>query len=321
MTDFSVGDAGVAGFRLIGRKPLTMLAWGLFIAVALLLPAALIIGLVAPSFTDLIDAARSGDIDEDQIRSIMPMQAGFAVFLPLIGLLSIVGRAMMIGAVFRAVLEPKRSAFAYLRLGGQELWIALVLMVEGVFFGFVICLAAVAVGIPAALLFSHHEIVAGVCVAVFGVLASLGLIIWLALRFSMALPLSFVERRFAFFESWNFTRGHAGSLLLLCLLVFALLILANLVVRVIAGIAFLSFGATAMMHHGALHETLHNFFHQPTGVWMQQLAPVAIGIGLLVALMTSVMMVIGVAPWAAAYKAIAKDVTPEPGVAGLTLGA
>ena len=319
MTDYSIGDVGTAGFRLIGRKPLTVAAWGLFIFIFLALPVAMVLATVGPNFADMMHeikaAAAAGE--EPDFHDMARMQSGWFMINPLINLLSIVGRAVLTAAVFRAVLEPKRSAFAYLRLGAQELWIGLVLIVEAILLVTAICVAIIPVAVVAGILGASHEVGAAVAVGFAGGLAILVGMIWLVLRFSMALPLSFVERRFALFESWNFTKGATGNLLLTALLVMVLIILMETALMAIGGAVLFSTGAAVDFDP----EVLRRFFDQPVDVWLRTLAPIVLGIALLGSLVASIFNTVAVAPWAAAYQALAKRFTPEPGVAGLSLGA
>ena len=317
MTDFSVGDAGVEGLKLIGRKPLTVIAWGLFIFVAMILPVGLLMAWLWPMLQEVMESARNhaGDNDVSDFPRMMRMQARMMMFNPLFMLVSIFGRAVLVAAVFRAVLEPKNSAFAYLRLGSQELWIGLVLLVESYMLALGVICAAIPIAVVAIVLGVNHMVAGAVAVGCLGVLALIIGVIWVALRLSMAAPLSFVERRFALFESWNFTKGHAGRLFTLALLVIILVILMEVVVGAIFG-AVVFAGGLSMSSHT---DEIRSFFEHPMQSWLPVVAPIALGVGLVYSLVIGVFVTVAMAPWAAAYKGLAKSFTATPGVAGLTL--
>lgn len=317
MTDFSIGEVGTSGLRLIGRKPLAIIVWGLFIFVALVLPTGLMFAMIGPDFADLFRQMGSGvPIDKDAVRDLVfEMQGRMALLNPLMTVLSLAGRAVLICAVFRAVLEPQKSAFAYLRLGAQELWVGLVLIVESILLALSIICAIIPVAIVVTILGVSHQAGAAVAAGFIGAAIIAGVAIWLVVRFSMALPLSFVERRFALFESWNFTKGHAGNLFLTALLVIVLVILMEMIVGAVVGAALLATGMSFNFDETAIR----SFFEQPPQVWLRTLAPFVLGIGLMGAVVASAFNTVAVAPWAAAYKALSKGFAREPGVAGLAL--
>lgn len=318
MTDFSVSDAGIAGLRLLKQKPLTVMAWGLFIFVAMVLPIVTLISLVGSHIWGVVESARvHGEDSEIVVREAFRAMAGVFLLIPVIIIASLIGRAMLISAVFRAVIEPKNSSFAYLRLGSQELWVLLVVLVSGLLLGVIMGVASVPVGLATAMLENGSGGGAALLVAWVGHIALFVLCIWLALRFSMAAPLSFVERRFALFESWDFTRGQAGRLFVMALLVVAVIILMEMIVGAVVVGGLVAAGLSIDIDE----DSLRDFFSQPPQAWMGTVGLIAGGFGLLMALIAGVFSAVALAPWAAAYKALAEDFKPEPGVAGLTLNA
>jgi hypothetical protein len=317
MSDFSVSDAGIAGLRLVGRKPLTVVAWGLFIFVFMVLPILGLMSVVGTHVWGVIDAVKTyGEDSREVVRMVFRALAGVFLLIPVLILGSLLGRAMLIGAVFRAVIEPKNSGFAYLRLGSQELWVLLVLIVGGLLFGLVMGLSSIPVGIAVAVLDNSDQQGLALVVGGLGHFALLVLCIWLALRFSMGVPLSFVERRFALFESWDFTRGNAWRLFFTALLVVGVIILMEIVVGCIIAGVLVGTGMVAYLNE----DSLRDFFSQPPQNWMGAVGLAAAGVGLIMALVASIFSTVAIAPWAAAYKGLAEKFTPEPGVAGLSLG-
>jgi hypothetical protein len=117
------------------------------------------------------------------------------------------------GAMFRAVLQPEAGRWGYLRLGRQELWLGLtylVLLVMAFILMFVLFIPiAISIGILAAIGQHGGSETGGVILLVIAGIVGAGAILWVLLRLSLALPMSFAKGRFLLYESWDLTRGHA----------------------------------------------------------------------------------------------------------------
>jgi hypothetical protein len=136
----SVSAAAGAGFELIGRKPLTVLLWGLLIFVTGVLPLVGIFALVGPTMIDLFrQMAAHPNVPPDP--AMFSSMSGLMMLSPLIQLMSILFRAVLCGAVFRAVLTPADSRFAYLRIGMKEIWLAVLFLAEAIL-AVILCLVA-----------------------------------------------------------------------------------------------------------------------------------------------------------------------------------
>ena len=247
MADIQVGEAATTGLRLIGRRPLSVLTWGVLASAYVTLILVLFGGGVAVAIASMAHAGASPS--GEQVFGVIGSALG-AVGLLVIGLIFI--GAMIQGAVFRSELEPERSAFAFLRLGGQELWLIGVNFVLGFLMWIVqmvlsIPLAIIGVGMGmaggAAVTSGHHDPGAfvGAMAGMFGLrmigqLLIIAVTIWLWLRFSMGAVMSFRERQFRLFESWNLTKGHAGQIFLTMLLVWLIMLLVYAVAWTIVGV-------------------------------------------------------------------------------------
>src|SRR5262249_34743779 len=119
----------------------------------------------------------------------------------------------VLGAVYRAALYPEDRRFLHLRFSMREVWLGLVLMVLVVMFfiGFFVAMIPTMVVTAIAAAAGHNSGASALLVfaAMFGLFA---VVIWLALRFSLATPMSFAEKNFRVFESWAVTAGHAGKM-------------------------------------------------------------------------------------------------------------
>ncbi len=305
MARFSATGAATSGFGLIGREPLAVLVWGLVVLVALVLPCFGLVWMVFPdfvSFAKLTEAPGGDPSGQAAISQMMQLQSKMMLF----NLLYWVGgtgvKAVLAAAVFRAVLEPGQKGFAYLKLGAQELWLALVSLVMGIL-AYVACMAAaVLVAICAAIAYfagaqSGTAAGVGACIQVAVVLgpAAAGVLIWALLRLSMAGPMSFSERKFLLFESWTFTRGQAWPLLGMTLLLGLIIVALELVLYAVFGVGLFAFGLK-------LVPRMQDMTNQPPEVWLHLLWPYIAGVALVGSLLSGPAMALVFAPWATAYR-------------------
>lgn len=208
MATFSPTEAALEGFRIAREKPRTMLVWAganLVISVAVGL---LLIALFGPMLAELEAVAGGGSEDPAEALAMFQRLAPlYALMIPL-GLMVI---AVTSAAVYRVVLRPEDSRYGYLRLGKDELRLALLMlvyMVLAIGFTFVVTLVA---GLLAA---GAGEL--GGVGAMLGMLIGLGALafmIFVGVRMSLAGPMTFAEQRLRVFESWTLTRGNFWRLL------------------------------------------------------------------------------------------------------------
>jgi hypothetical protein len=302
MASFSVSDAAGAGFQLIGRKPLSVFAWGLFAVVVGVLP---IMGIMGASMGPMFDLMRETQLHPQtppDRAAIMQVYSHMMFVNPLLRLLSLVVQTVLAAAVFRAVLEPRNSAFAYLRLGMQEVWIVLVTIVEAILIGIGLVCAILVAGVIDAVLFKTVVTPVAVIIAiVLGCAIFFGLI-WIVLRLSMATLISFDDRKFRLFESWAFTRGQAGNLFLLALLLLVILILLEMVALGVLAVPAMIFIAPHMTSPEAVPAAMEAFFKQSPQAMLQSAAPAIVVFVLVFSLVIGAVHAIFMAPWAAAYK-------------------
>jgi hypothetical protein len=147
--------------------------------------------------------------------------------LMLVALATAVVSLILTCAVFRSVLRSESRSLTYLRLGSAELF----LFAFGVGGYLALILGALGIAIPVGLLASilglaHAPFLSGL-VVLLGVIVGFALLIWAALRLSVAGPMIVADGRFHLNDAWRLTKGHAASLLTigLCLMVILILIL------------------------------------------------------------------------------------------------
>ena len=250
---FSASDAAFEGFRLVRRKPVALIAWALLYAVlslASVFAMSNAIGLMV-EWGERAEALESAEPTQAEVMAVFQ---GFGeVMLSLAWLLpvSLIVGAMLMAAVARAVLNPRAGGFGYLRLGMDEVRVFVVSLV--------LCILLFCAWLALALLVGLLAGVAGATgaswlwlVVVLGGLAGLAAIVWLAVRLSLAVPITVAENRFAIFDSFALTKGRFWPLLGMAVIAFVMVLVISLLAMVVTlplnlmtGLESWSFGSNA----------------------------------------------------------------------------
>lgn len=326
MADFSIGDALGSGFGLMGRRPLSVLAWGLvYILIGMVLPIALMVGMVGSDFVSLFANMHYSATDPTVFaRSMAPMHGKMMLINPVMQLTSLVVQAVLTAAVFRATLEPRNRGLAYLGLAGREWWLMVLgfaARVLAVLLAIGLALAGGALGLALNVLFDSQHVNQATRVAVYVVLGVLLLALFVAIlvRFCMAGPMTFADRKFRLFESWKLTRRHGWKLFGLGLLL--------VLVSIVMVIVFEGVGAVAVFFiGGALHWSGSAFWAALTNqhqLWTSGLGEGLVALVLLCAYAFGGIFAVSVAPWAVVYRELLPRPAapagglfdPEPGLA------
>ena len=277
MAEIDIIDAAMAGVRLIGRRPLSVLIWGLSMAVLVAALLAVFGGELAAAISGLI-AAGATQPTPQQVLALIFGALGLVLFLGIgAELLALVLRA----AAIRAELEPERDSFAYMRVGAEEAWLLgasfvfwLVLLAANFAMSipiFIITMAS-AVGAAASAHGGAPDVGSFAGLALLRVIAQLivaGVSIWLWLRLSLGIVMTLREKQFRLFESWAATRGHVLRMFLAMLLVWVMLAVLYFVLVMIAAITF---GATVV----AVGQDPRAFFSRPPAEWLNAMTPLII---------------------------------------------
>ena len=313
MARFSVGEAATAGFGVIARKPLAVLAWGLALLIAAALPTYILFWIAGPQLAAIMQlSAQTTDAqDPRMVEQIMRIQSGMMLFQLLFWLWSTAVKAVLCSAVFRAVLEPADSRFGYLRLGAREGWLTLLFLVEYVL-AYIAFLVVMLLGVVVVAIVSvggGGQGPATVATAIVVGLAALALFVWVALKLSMAAPMTFVDRQFRLFESWSFTKGHVGQLLGVTLLLVVFLIGMQVVfgVLVLGGIFALGGQMSWLFEPGAIEALVR----QPPMEIVRKLGPAISIAGFAWVVLSTLVLTVFCAPWAAAYRALREPVPTQ----------
>jgi len=274
MAEIDIGDAAMAGVRTITRQPFSVFVWGLLMAI--LVGALFLIfgGGIATTISTIV--ASGGQPTPEQIIGLIGGAFGFICLLVIgVQLLDLVIRA----AAIRAELEPDAHKYAYMRAGAQEGW----LLATSFVFWLVLVGANVAMAIPIAIVSAAASVGSivsgaqghpdfGMTAGAFGVqligrLIIAAVSIWLWLRLSLGVVMTYREREFRLFESWALTRGHVWRMFLAMLLV-VLMLLAIYIVFWVACLVTLGVTIAGVAGHDP-----KAFFSQPPSVWLGALTP------------------------------------------------
>jgi hypothetical protein len=227
----------------------------------------------------------------------MPQMMAIQGWIWLLNLISLFAHVVLYCAVFRAVLHPEQSRFAYLRLGMAELLLFVLLIALYVAVGVVAFVGILVIGLIAAALVAMHAWAAAVIVGVLAGLAAVVALVWFMLRFSMVGPMTVSDGKFHLGESWTLTRGHVGVLLVLTLCLIAIFIIAEMLIGGIlftVGVAMLSAAAGGLGN-------LATFFNRPPAELASVLAPILIVAAVILTPVAGCIFAIWGAPWARAY--------------------
>jgi hypothetical protein len=302
----SVSSAVGAGFNVIGQRPLSVAAWGLFANLAAFALFALgftIVGL--PVLTRLITSGAAPTPDQAAQMALGVLVALWpALLIVAIGMLFV--SAVVQGAAIRSILQPDQRSYASMRFGRQEGALVLLFLLYIPLIWVVAVVSILAIGGAVAVARAIHGAGGGL-VGFLLCLAYAMALMWVSLRFSLAAPMTFAEGRVRFFRSWELTRGQGGALfglawlmVLVWMAVFAAYTIVSSIVNA------LSFGAVmASVITAAGGAKLANdpsaLFPALLAAW-PVLAVAYIPAFLLSAAFTGVTQAIAQGPWADVYR-------------------
>jgi hypothetical protein len=296
MAELSIGDAVGAGFQLIRRRPVPVMIWGL----AGLVTAVAAFGIFGSFYTGLISGiVRSGGTFNPMVSPDVVGQArriqGSGLLL---NLFSLFVNCVVYCAVFRSIIHPEQSRFAYLRIGVAELF-ALVLLIAG-YVAFLVSLLvpALIVGVVVTLLVAAHAGGIAVIVGVLGLIAVMICLIYVAVRLSLVVPMMVSDNRFHLADAWALAKNHVGAMLVIWIALIAILLVAEIVfglVLLALGLGYLSSAAGGLSH-------LQDFFRRDPAEILASATPVLLVLGVLSVPLTGCTFAVMGAPWARAFR-------------------
>lgn len=296
---FSATDAAFEGFRLVRRNPVALVGWTLLYLVYTLATLFAAGGMMRSMavWMDQVEALEAGPPPNSPealvpiMESYMAAMSHMAWAIPL----SLVIGAVLMAAIARAVLTPGTGGFGYMRLGMDEVRVFVVTLVIAILYA-----CATAVAFAAAFIIGGIAIGAmegwGALVMVLAVLAAIAFMIWLGVRWSLAVPITVDQKKFAFFESFAVTKGRFWPLFGMA--VIALIMV--LIVSLLAGIVTMPISMMGgMSMFGNMGEDPTEMFRNfdPTNPWI-------IASSVVNAFVYALTVAVLYAPFSAAYRDI-----------------
>lgn len=252
----SATDAAFAGFRILRDNPAIILMWTLVSFLFMLGVILLIAMFVGGPIVSLVQAGDADPAPEQVAALVLTMLPLILLMIPLFLIYS----GVMVASVNRAILRPQEKGFFYLRLGADEMRVAVVLLVQGLA-GFGVNMVASIVQTIAtagAMVAGGAESSAAFSPAAVAVqLASWAVMIFLNVKFCLAPAQTFAKRSIDIFGTWSLTKGRFWTIFAAYLLAGVICVLLGVVILVVLfGAAFAS-GIGAMLQAGAGLETLN----------------------------------------------------------------
>jgi hypothetical protein len=277
MAAFSATEAALEGFRITRENPGAFVRW-----VAVSFAVSLLGAVVTVSMPAEVRAALE-TLRSDETPDPGTLAGALFALAPIL-VFGLAFQCMMAAAVYRVIFRHEDTRFGYLRLGIDELRLmGLTLVYVGMAIGllFLLTLGSALLAAAASLAGQAPALFVGACAELF----SLGFIVYVAVRLSLAPVATFAERRLTVMESWTLTRGQfwrlflTYALALCCVVVIGFLALilfaalAGIVVLLTGGqlsdvgaifkpdetsiAAYLNPGAVAYMVVGSIFSTLY----------------------------------------------------------------
>ena len=292
---FSATDAVFEGFRVVRRKPMTLVWWSLFYMVVMALAMAVIGGSLIRlvNAAEALEAAGGTPSPEDFMPLLQLYMGVFAVVLPI----SLAAGAVVYAAVSRAVLRPEDSRFGYLRFGMDEVRVLVVTVAVGLMLMLLGGLSFTLVGVVGGLAASLEAPWLWLVAVLLG-LGAIAALIWLAVRLCLAVPITVGERRIAVLDSFRLTRGRFWPLLGMAILAGVLSLVVGLLGSlVLTPLQFVTGGMTRLqdLEGAALTEILQTAWPM-IAVWIATNA-----------IVSALQVAVVYAPFSAAYRDIVAD--------------
>jgi hypothetical protein len=235
VAEFSASDAAFTGFRVVAERPWAVGIWALLQFVISLGVSLFVAFSAGPAFTKLANLGlQSPGQDPTVVLDLFRQVAPTYVVLLVSGL---VLNAVLYAAMNRAVLRPQENRFGYLRLASDELR---QLGLFAIFLGLGIIAYAIVIVVMAVVVVVVALVGGGSDGAGFALALAIALpviicgAVYLAVRLSLASPLTFDTRRIDPMAAWRLTRGRFWPLLGTYFIAFALSIVVVVLTFAIA---------------------------------------------------------------------------------------
>jgi hypothetical protein len=240
MSRFSPSDAALEGFRLTRENPTSIAVWCLVYFGGIVLIGVAMLASLGPQFIALIRKGQLMTADPETVGNAL--SSSLPAFLAVL-FLTLLLISVITGGIFRLVLRPGERGMAHLRLGADELRLAIV--------NFLFVLLGM-------LFLAGTAVVTGILSRIGGVFAGLAIVaffaflIWLGVRLTLVTPMTFDQRSIQVRAGWRETRDHfwplVGMILLVGLFLMILLLLFSVIGLVLVELSRGPQGLNDMLH-------------------------------------------------------------------------
>lgn len=242
---FDIGEAIFFFFKRFGEKPAAAMWIALWHLLLLSAATAGALWLFLPFINEIIamESRPVGPSDAEILRAVGRVMMS----VPLMVIVGVLVSLMVHGAWYRYLARDEVSAVIPVRIGGDEIRLAGVAIL---FFGLLVIAEIVASAVFAMVGLTSFGFMAmvdgdtsavvsgGILLLLLG-LAYMAAQIFVSVRLSPAAGLTFVDRKFRFFEAWDASSGQFWKMLLSYIVVGIGIYLIIMVVAVIFGFALL----------------------------------------------------------------------------------
>lgn len=237
MRRFSIGTSLGDAFALIVRRPLAVFVWGLLMVAPVIGMFAVMLPAMASMAELTPETGEAADIMPPEFFAHM-MQFQLASMLA--NVVQLLLMAVVYTAVMRAVLRPAEKSWFSLRVGMDELRVAVVGLAIGVgLYAILMVIVMLGVGVGFAFWGAGIEPGLGVALAIFAALALALALCWGLARVSLIAPATVLYRDFGFVQGWRLAAGKGWPLLGLMIVIILIVILIE-VVLLFGGLAIAS---------------------------------------------------------------------------------
>lgn len=252
MKRFSIGTALTAPFLLLRHQPLALLAWG---AMRVVLTIAAF-SLLMPMFAALpMGQATSPEDVERVMTNLLPLQGG----IWLTNLVALLLSVIIWTAAMRATMAPvgTKDRFLFLRLGFDEVYVGVVMLVIVVTLYFATFLLTLIGALLCTILWQINEAAAVLVTIAYGLTVFAGAL-WVAGRATLFIPATLALHNIAFEQGWKLGKGQGWRLAATGVLAWLIL----MVIAIVLWALFITvFFIAAMMLHVSFPnpDNVHSF--------------------------------------------------------------
>lgn len=292
MADFDIAHAALAGPRMLMTHPKVLFIWMAFNIVATVAYLAVLFLLFGDLFKQLIDAA---------VSSQEPTPQMFLQFIPRIAMLVLIAlpfgllySGIQHAAAARAILRPEEERFGYLRLGADEMRVIVVSFVVGLIRFCAQIAVSIILGIVTVILLAvtgglRHPENALALRAIINLFVY-PVIIFLYLKFALAVPQTVDSKSINIFGSWSMTEGSTWKMLGTYAIVFCIQIAISIVLGIVVFAVFAAIGGGGVMAALPLLKT-----NPAEG--LRQLSPLIVPLGVALGVIIGIVTPLFVALW------------------------